>query len=122
LAGVTRGLLVRALDADRGEAEVGELLGDALVAGVRGLAETAVELDEGGQVLRVRQAAAAGASAEAGRGLARDAAEHDVLVLPVAGRSGAAEEEDVVVREMRRRWRDRKVEGLVALVHGMKIA
>jgi len=43
-----------------------------------------MELDQGGQVLGVRQAAAAGAGAEARGGLAGDAAEEDVLVLTVA--------------------------------------
>jgi hypothetical protein len=103
------------LDADAREPERLEFLGNALVAAVGRFSQAAVELDEGGQMLCVRQPATAGAGAEASGGLARNAAEHDVLVLAVAVRlgPGAAEKDDVPARMgERRRW-DRHVEGLV---------
>ena len=81
-----------------------------------------MQLDECSQVLRVGEAAAAGAGPEARCGLARDAAEQDVLVLAVARAFGVAEEEDVVLRQMRRRRRDRQVEGLVRSGTAGKIA
>jgi hypothetical protein len=69
----------------------------------------------------VREAAAAGARAKARGSVAGDPPQKDVLVLPVARalRAGAAEEDDVVVRERGRR--DRNVEGFVA-AHAVKIA
>lgn len=47
-----------------------------------------MELDERGEVLRVGEAAAARAGAEARRGLAGNPPEQDVLVLAVPGASG----------------------------------
>jgi hypothetical protein len=80
-----------------------------------------VELDQGRQVLGVREAPAAGACAEARRRVAGDAAQEDVLVLAFARAlwAWAAEEDDVVVRERRRRHR--QVEGLL-VAHAAKIA
>ena len=108
-------------DADAREAQRLELVCDSLVAAVGCFAETTVQLNQGCQVLGVREAPATGACAEAGGRVARNAPQEDVLVLPVARalRAGAAEEDDVVMRQQRRR--DRDVEGLV-VAHGAKIA
>ena len=91
----------RSLDGDGLQSEFFERRARDLVSRVRGGADPRVELDEGGEVLAVRHAAAAGSGAEPHADLARHAPEHDVLVLLARRRLGllGAEDQDPIARK-----------------------